>query len=35
MRLVKARIQNYRSIRDTGWFDDLRKNRVFVFGNGL
>ena len=21
MRLIAARVQNYRSVRDTGWFD--------------
>ncbi len=33
MRLVKARVQNYRSIRDTGWFDVESLKTIFVGPN--
>ena len=33
MRLVKARIQNYRSIRDTGWFDVEAMKTILVGPN--
>ena len=31
MRLRKARVQNYRSIRDTGWFD-VEKDKTILVG---
>jgi len=33
MRLIKARVQNYRSIRDTGWFDIERMKTILVGPN--
>ncbi|MCY3950082.1 MAG: AAA family ATPase [Acidimicrobiaceae bacterium] len=33
MRLKKARIQNYRSIRDTGWFDVDEAKTILVGPN--
>lgn len=33
MRLTRARIQNYRSIRDTGWFDVDEAKTIFVGPN--
>lgn len=33
MRLVKARVQNYRSIRDTGWFDVEDAKTILVGPN--
>ncbi len=33
MRLTKARIRSYRSIRDTGWFDIEEKKTIFVGPN--
>lgn len=33
MRLIAARVQNYRSIRDTGWFDVEKDKTIFVGPN--
>jgi predicted ATP-dependent endonuclease of OLD family len=33
MRLQKARVQNYRSVRDTGWFDLEKMKTIFVGSN--
>ncbi|OED50969.1 OLD family endonuclease [Endozoicomonas sp. (ex Bugula neritina AB1)] len=33
MRMVKARVQNYRSIRDTGWFDVEKMKTILVGPN--
>lgn len=33
MRLVKARAQNYRSIRDTGWFEVEEGKTILVGPN--
>lgn len=33
MRLVSARIQKYRSIRDTGWFDVEHGKTILVGSN--
>ena len=30
MRLAKARVQNYRSVRDTGWFDVEHTKTIMV-----
>ena len=33
MRLAKARVQNYRSVRDTGWFDIEAEKSIIVGPN--
>ena len=33
MRLTKARVQNYRSVRDTGWFDVEHTKTIMVGPN--
>ena len=33
MRLAKARVQNYRCVRDTGWFDIQHTKTILVGPN--